>query len=97
MKIAHARKMLIEIAYAIKKLKQSKPVVVYAQGAMTSGSYYAAIWANKIIANPGSMIGSIGVIMQGANLEELMANIGIKSQSIQAGKYKKVGKGSQSL
>ena len=83
----------IEVAYAIKRLKEKKPVVVYASGTIASGSYYASIWANEIIANPGSMIGSIGVIMQGADLSELMGKIGIKSQSVQAGKYKKVGTG----
>jgi protease-4 len=81
----------IEIAYAIKRAKEKKPVVVYASGTIASGSYYASIWANEIIANPGSMVGSIGVIMQGADISELMSKIGIKSQSVQAGKYKKVG------
>lgn len=81
----------VEVAYAIKRLKEKKPVIVYAQGVIASGSYYASIWADKIIANPGSMVGSIGVVMQGADLSELMTNIGIKSQSVQAGKYKKVG------
>jgi protease-4 len=81
----------IEIAYAIKRAKELKPVVVYASGTIASGSYYASIWANEIIANPGSMVGSIGVIMQGADVSELMNKVGIKSQSVQAGKYKKVG------
>jgi len=81
----------IEIAYAIKRLKEKKPVVVYASGTLASGSYYASIWANEIIANPGSMVGSIGVIMQGANFGELMQKIGVKTQSVQAGKYKQVG------
>jgi len=81
----------IEVAYAIKRLKEKKPVVAYAKGTIASGSYYASIWANEIIVNPGSMVGSIGVIMQGADLSELMDKIGIKTQSIQAGKYKKVG------
>ena len=81
----------IEIAQAIKRLKEKKPVVVYAKGTLASGSYYASIWANEIIANPGSMVGSIGVIMQGANLSGLMSKIGIASQTVQAGKYKKVG------
>ncbi|MCK9490804.1 MAG: signal peptide peptidase SppA [Sulfurimonas sp.] len=81
----------IEIAYAIKRLKEKKPVVVYASGTLASGSYYASIWADEIIANPGSMVGSIGVIMQGANFGELMQKIGIKTQSVQAGKYKQVG------
>ena len=83
----------IELAYAIKRLKSVKPVVVYAKGTIASGSYYASIWANEIIVNPGSMVGSIGVIMQGADLSGIMDRIGIKSQSVQAGKYKKVGTG----
>ena len=81
----------VEIAYAIKRLTQKKPVVVYAQGTIASGSYYASIWANKIIANPGSMVGSIGVIMEGANISGLMDKIGIQTQIVQAGKYKTVG------
>ena len=81
----------IEIAYAIKRLKEKKPVVVYAAGTIASGSYYASIWANEIIVNPGSMVGSIGVIMQGADVSELMRKIGISSQSVQAGKYKQIG------
>ncbi|WP_373070375.1 signal peptide peptidase SppA [Sulfurimonas sp.] len=83
----------IEIAYAIKRLKEIKPVVVYASGTIASGSYYASIWANEIVVNPGSMVGSIGVVMQGADVSELMGKIGVKTQSVQAGKYKKVGTG----
>jgi protease-4 len=81
----------IEIAMAIKRLKEKKPVVVYASGTFASGGYYASIWANEIIANPGAMVGSIGVIMQGANMSELMQKIGISTQTVQAGKYKQVG------
>ena len=81
----------VELAYAIKELKVIKPVVVYASGVIASGSYYASIWADKIIANPGSMVGSIGVIMQGVNTEELMQKIGISTQTVKAGKYKESG------
>ncbi len=81
----------VELAYAIKELKEVKPVVVYASGIIASGSYYASIWANKIIANPGSMVGSIGVIMQGANVSELMQKIGIKTQTVKVGQYKETG------
>lgn len=83
----------VEVAYAIKRLKEKKPVIAYASGTIASGSYYASIWADEIIANPGSMVGSIGVIMQGADMSELMGKIGVKTQSVQAGKYKKVGTG----
>jgi protease IV len=81
----------VELAYAIKELKEIKPVVVYASGVIASGSYYASIWANKIIANPGSMVGSIGVIMQGVNAEELMNKIGVSTQTVKAGKFKESG------
>ena len=81
----------IEVMYAVKRLKEVKPVVVYAAGTLASGSYYASVYADEIIANPGSMVGSIGVIMHGANISGLMEKIGIKSQVIQAGKYKQVG------
>ncbi|PLY07844.1 MAG: signal peptide peptidase SppA [Arcobacter sp.] len=81
----------VELAYAIKELALLKPVVAYASGIMASGSYYASIWANKIIANPGAMVGSIGVIFQGTNLEELMKTIGVKTQTVKAGKYKEAG------
>lgn len=81
----------VELAYAIKELKAIKPVVVYASGVIASGSYYASIWADKIIANPGSMVGSIGVIMQGVNTEELMQKIGISTQTVKAGKFKESG------
>ena len=81
----------VELAYAIKELRDIKPVVAYASGVIASGSYYASIWANQIIANPGSMVGSIGVIMQGVNTEELMKKIGVSTQTVKAGKYKESG------
>ncbi len=81
----------IEIAYAIKELKKHKPVVAYASGIMASGSYYASIYANTIIANPGSIVGSIGVIMESANIEELMNTIGVKTQIVKQGTYKEAG------
>lgn len=81
----------VELTYAIKELAHVKPVVAYAAGVMASGSYYASIWADKIYANPGSMIGSIGVIFQGANVEELMQKIGISTQTVKAGRYKEAG------
>lgn len=81
----------VELTYAIKELAKIKPVVAYASGVMASGSYYASIYADKIFANPGSMVGSIGVIFQGANVEELMQKIGIKTQTVKVGRYKEAG------
>ncbi len=81
----------IELTYAIKRLREHKPVIAYSSGIMASGSYYAAIWADEIITNPGTMVGSIGVIIQGADFSAIMEKIGIKSQVVKAGKYKQVG------
>ncbi len=85
----------IEIMEAIKRLKEKKPVVAYAAGTIASGSYYASIYANKIYANPGSMVGSIGVIMQGSNFAELAQKIGVSAQVVKAGKFKEVGTASR--
>ena len=81
----------VEMSYAIKRLKERKPVVVYAGGTMASGSYYAGIWADKIVANPGSIIGSIGVIFDGFNISQLAKKVGIQEQTIKMGKYKEAG------
>ncbi|HED4713757.1 TPA: signal peptide peptidase SppA [Campylobacter jejuni] len=81
----------MELALAIKDLKIKKPALVYASGTMASGSYLAGVGANKILANPASFIGSIGVIMQGADLSGLANKLGIKEQTIQAGEFKSAG------
>ncbi len=81
----------IEIAYAIRKLQEKKPVIAYASGIMASGSYYASIYANRIIANPGSIVGSIGVIMKSADVSGLMNTIGVKTQVVKQGTYKEAG------
>ena len=81
----------VELHTAIKNLRAAKPVVAYAGGSMTSGSYYAGAGANKILANPGAFIGSIGVIMQGADASELAAKIGVSQQIVKAGEYKEAG------
>jgi len=81
----------VEISRAIKRLNDSKPVVTYASGTLASGSYYAAINSSAIVANPGSLVGSIGVIMQGMNLAQLSQKVGVVTQTIKAGKFKEVG------
>lgn len=81
----------VEIALAIKSLNETKPVLAYATGTMASGSYLSSIWAEKIYANPGSFIGSIGVIMQGFNISELTKKVGITDQTISAGEFKQTG------
>ena len=81
----------IEIAYAIKELQTHKPVIAYASGIMASGSYYSSIYAKKIIANPGSIVGSIGVIMESADISKLMNTVGVKTQIVKQGTYKEAG------
>jgi protease IV len=81
----------VAISYAVKRLRAKKPVVVYANGLMASGAYYSGIWANKIVANPGSIIGSIGVIMEGYDFSGIMKKIGIAVQVVDAGKFKQIG------
>ena len=81
----------VELHTAVKNLRAAKPVVAYAGGSMTSGSYYAGAGADRILANPGAFIGSIGVIMQGADASELAAKIGVSQQVVKAGEYKEAG------
>jgi len=81
----------IEIAYAIRELQTHKPVIAYASGIMASGSYYSSIYAKKIIANPGSIVGSIGVIMESANVKKLMDTLGVETQIVKQGTYKEAG------
>ena len=81
----------VELHLAVKNLRAKKPVVAYAGGSMTSGSYYAGAGADRILANPGAFIGSIGVIMQGADASELAAKLGVSQQVVKAGEYKEAG------
>lgn len=68
-----------------------KPVVVVSQGLLASGAYYAAVGADKIIVAPGALVGSIGVIMEFANLEKLYAWAKVSRYSINTGRFKDSG------
>ncbi|MDR1451941.1 MAG: signal peptide peptidase SppA [Helicobacteraceae bacterium] len=81
----------VEMMMAIRDLSRQKPVVAYASGAMASGSYYASVWAEEIVANPGGIIGSIGVMMEGVNVSKLLDTIGVKINVLKAGEYKEAG------
>ena len=80
----------VEMADLIKELANTMPVVVHTEGIMASGSYYAGVYASKIYANRGALIGSIGVLFNGANLQELFKKIGYEPQIIAAGEYKEI-------
>lgn len=77
-----------EIYEEIKKTVKEKPVVVSMGAVAASGGYYISAPASKIIANPGTLTGSIGVIMEIPNFKGLMDKIGIKTEVIKSGKYK---------
>lgn len=81
----------VEIYEELKRLAAKKPLVVYAQGTLASGSYYAALGAQHIIANKGAIIGSIGVIFEGIDVSELIAKLGIRPQVLKAGQLKEAG------
>jgi protease-4 len=80
-----------EIFEEIRKVKAKKPVIASMGGMATSGGYYIASACDKIVANPGSLTGSIGVIMQLASVEELMKKIGIKGYNVKSGANKDIG------
>lgn len=82
-----------EIYTEIKRVRDElkKPVVVSCLGLAASGAYYAAVAANKIVTNPGALVGSIGVIMEFINLEKVYEWAKVKRYTIQTGTYKDSG------
>lgn len=80
-----------EIYEEIKKINQKKKVVASMDSIATSGGYYVACAAEKILANPGTITGSIGVLMKFTNIEELLRKIGLKGVILKSGEYKDVG------
>ncbi len=80
-----------EIHQEVVKARGVKPVVASFGGIAASGGYYVACGADKIVANPGTITGSIGVVMQFANLEELFKKIGYKGYVIKSGPNKDIG------
>ncbi|MCF8054502.1 MAG: signal peptide peptidase SppA [Deltaproteobacteria bacterium] len=80
-----------EIYNALLKIRTSRPVVASLGSIATSGGYYIACGANKIVANPGTLTGSISAVMVFHNMKNLMEKIGIDSNTIKSGKYKDIG------
>lgn len=80
-----------EIYHELKKLAQNKPVIVSFGAVAASGGYYLAMAGERIFANPGSITGSIGVVMGFPNYQELLSKVGIKSEVIKSGPYKDLG------
>lgn len=81
-----------EIYNAVKNAKKEGKKVVVSMGSVAaSGGYYIAAAADKIVANPGTLTGSLGVKMEFANLEKLFEKIGVKGMVVKAGEYKDIG------
>ena len=81
-----------EIYDEVLKTRESGKTIYASMGSMAaSGGYYIASAAEKIFANPGTLTGSIGVIMAFTNAKGLMEKIGLQPKIIKAGKYKDIG------
>jgi protease IV len=81
-----------EICEEVALLRTNKKIVVASMGDVAaSGGYYIASQADRIIASPGTLTGSIGVILQMANVQGLFTKIGLKMETIRSGQYKDIG------
>ena len=81
-----------EIYNAVKNARKEGKKVIASMGSVAaSGGYYIAAAADKIVANPGTLTGSIGVKMEFANLEKLLEKIGVKGMVVKAGEFKDIG------
>jgi len=80
-----------EIYQAVRELKKKKKVVASMGSVAASGGYLIAVAADRIVANPGSITGSISAVMRHANVEELMKKVGVRSSVVKSGKFKDIG------
>lgn len=74
-----------------------KPVLAVMGDVAASGGFYIAVGADEIYANPATITGSIGVIMQFANYEDLYQKYGVEMTTIKSGKYKDIGDSARAL
>jgi protease-4 len=79
-----------EIYEEVRKAIAKKKIVVSMGSVAASGGYYIASPASRIFANPGTLTGSIGVIMEIPNFEGLMNKLGIKTEVVKAGRHKDI-------
>lgn len=79
-----------EIYEEVKKAAAKKKVIASMGSVAASGGYYISAPADRIIANPGTLTGSIGVIMEIPNIEGLMNKIGVKTEVIKSGRHKDI-------
>lgn len=86
-----------EIHAELLRLAAAKPLVVSFGSVVASGGYYIAVAGERLFANPGTMTGSIGVIMHFSDYQGLMQKVGIRSEVIKSGEYKDVGSTTRSM
>ena len=81
-----------EIYAALKRLQEEKDLKVVASfgNISASGGVYIGVGAKQIVANPGTITGSIGVILRGNNLEKLLDKVGVSFKTIKSGPYKDI-------
>ena len=80
-----------EIYEKVKSLRGVKPIIASMGSVAASGGYYIALGADTLIANPGTIVGSIGVIMNYPIATELLGKVGIKFETVKSGGLKDVG------
>ncbi len=80
-----------EIHREVQKARGKKKLITSMDSVAASGGYYIACASDLIVANPGTITGSIGVVMEFTNLEELLKKIGVKGVVLKGGEYKDVG------
>jgi signal peptide peptidase SppA len=88
---------LIGVADLIFAARSEKPVVAYASGTMASAAYWIGSAAHKIVVEPSTQIGSIGVLLTHTDFSAMDARIGIKTTYLTAGHYKALGNNSEPL
>lgn len=85
------------IYHEIGKVRANKPVVVAMSSLGASGAYYIACGADWIVANPTTFTGSIGVIIQSLNYEQLFDKVGLDAVVFKSGKFKDMLSGSRQM
>jgi protease-4 len=86
-----------ELYREVRRTIETKPVVASLGGVAASGGYYIAAASNRIVANPGTVTGSIGVIVYFPNLQGLFEKVGYHMLAIKSGKFKDVGNPSREM
>ena len=80
-----------EIHAALLRLREKGCKVVASFGNISaSGGVYVGVAADSIVANPGTITGSIGVILRGNNLSELLAKVGVRFETVKSGAFKDI-------